>query len=140
VSTFVDTGAFYALAVRDDDHHQEAAAFWRRTAPGGGFVTSDAVLVETWTLLNARCGRREAMRYWEGVQAGVVAVLALRRGDAERAWAIANRFADQTYSIVDCLSFALMERMGIRRAFAFDRHFRSIRIGRAWTRPFDVVP
>jgi predicted nucleic acid-binding protein len=30
---------------------------------------------------------------------------------------------DKTYSYTDTASFCLMRRLGLRRAFAFDRHF-----------------
>ena len=34
-----------------------------------------------------------------------------------------RRFADQKVSYTDCVSFVLMRRYAIVRAFAFDRHF-----------------
>ena len=33
------------------------------------------------------------------------------------------RHRDKDYSFVDCLSFVVMERLGIRKAFAVDGHF-----------------
>ncbi len=33
------------------------------------------------------------------------------------------RYPDQRFSIVDAVSFEVMRRMGLRHAFAFDRHF-----------------
>ena len=34
-----------------------------------------------------------------------------------------RKFADQRVSFTDCVSFALMRRYGIAKAFGFDRHF-----------------
>ncbi|MCJ7583021.1 MAG: hypothetical protein MUP98_21090 [Candidatus Aminicenantes bacterium] len=34
---------------------------------------------------------------------------------------IANR---RSLSLVDCVSFEVMHRTGVRKAFAFDRHFK----------------
>ena len=35
-----------------------------------------------------------------------------------------RKYADQQISFTDCVSFAMMRRLGIGAAFAFDRHFR----------------
>ncbi|MCU0722568.1 MAG: VapC toxin family PIN domain ribonuclease, partial [Planctomycetes bacterium] len=39
---------------------------------------------------------------------------------AVSAWLAARR---KDLSLVDCASFEVMRRLGLRRAFAFDRHF-----------------
>lgn len=41
--------------------------------------------------------------------------------DATAAWLV--RFADQTFSLTDAVSFEIMRREKIDAAFAFDRHF-----------------
>ena len=39
------------------------------------------------------------------------------------AWSYFGRRADKRYSLTDCVSFVLMERLGIQSALAFDVHF-----------------
>jgi predicted nucleic acid-binding protein len=43
--------------------------------------------------------------------------------DEQIAVEIISHHADKEYSYTDATSFAIMERLGIRRAFSFDRHF-----------------
>jgi predicted nucleic acid-binding protein len=44
--------------------------------------------------------------------------------DERRAVQIVLKYRDKDFSLVDASSFALMERLGLRRAIAFDPHFR----------------
>ena len=61
-------------------------------------------------------------------------------GDFRRGREIAQERPDQAFSIVDCTSFALVERLDIRRAFAFDKHFGMMRFGWRRHRALELVP
>jgi len=124
--TFVDTGGFYAAADLDDRHHVAA-----RSALMGReeWITTDHVMVECWLLLRSRLGRRAAQAFWDGIAGGGAEVVGLSSGDLNRAREISEEWSDQEFSLVDCTSFALIERLGIRRALAFDEHFRIFRWG-----------
>ena len=37
--------------------------------------------------------------------------------------AILDRYADKDFSLTDAINFAVMDRLRLRTAFAFDRHF-----------------
>jgi predicted nucleic acid-binding protein len=39
------------------------------------------------------------------------------------AWDWFQQYADKSFSLADCVSFALMRQRGLERALAFDRHF-----------------
>ena len=43
--------------------------------------------------------------------------------DESRATAILARYTDKTFSYTDATSFAVMERLGLKAAFAVDPHF-----------------
>ncbi len=107
---------------------------------GDRVVTSDHVLVESWLLIGSRLGRSAAMRFWDGVSIDLYEILGVTADDRRRAREIARQWSDQTFSIVDCTSFALIERLDIRRAFAFDQHFRTVRFGRRRQRALEIVP
>jgi uncharacterized protein len=59
--------------------------------------------------------------------------------DFEKAFAIAEVFPDQKFSLIDRTSFAVMERLGVHRAVAYDHDFAVYRFGRDRRRAFDVV-
>ena len=129
MSIFVDTGAWYAVVDRSDRHHADAAQHYLSQAGQHRFVTSDLVLAETWSLVASHLGRAEAIRFWEGLRETRTPVLTVEPADLEAAWRIAQAFPDQDFSLTDCTSFALMERLGIVDAFAFDAHFLVYRHG-----------
>lgn len=136
MTAFVDTSAFYAAADRGDASHERA-----RIVLSGvdGLVTSDHVLVETWTLIRHRLGRPAAERFWAGIRAGAAMVELVGAADLEAAWAMGEDFADQDFSIVDRTSFAVMLRLGVHRAATFDDDFAVFRFGRRRERAFEVL-
>ena len=44
--------------------------------------------------------------------------------DVEAAWQTFRQFGDKEWSFTDCVSRAVIERLNISTAFAFDEHFR----------------
>jgi predicted nucleic acid-binding protein len=136
----VDTGAWYAVADTSDRHHEQARDFYRAHAAASPFVTTDLILAETWTLLCAHLGRTAALTFWETLRATRTPILTVDPADVEAAWHIVEAFPDQTFSFVDCVSFALMERLGIDEAFAFDSHFLVYRFGAGRRRAFRRLP
>jgi len=139
MSIFVDTSAFYGLADRSDRRHAEAQALYDANAGIERFYTSDLVMAETWLLIRGRLGRRAAVQWWAGMRAGIVEVVPTSDADLEAAWWIVQRYGDQDLSLVDCVSFALMERLGIDAAFAFDHHFSLYRYGARSERAFRLL-
>lgn len=136
MSLFVDSSVWYAAADAGDRSNPRA----RQVLSGGEpLLTTDHVLVETWLLLRHRLGREAAERFWGGLKSGVAAIEAVVEADLEAAWAIAEAFPDQDFSIVDRSSFAVMERLGVRRVASFDDDFAVYRFGRDRRRAFEVV-
>jgi len=123
---FVDTGAWFAVAVRDDADH-DSAMQWLRVNRDP-LVTTDYILAETVTLLRMRDktirGHRLASRVATSLLRGEAALLEkVTEDDLERALAVFRTYRDHLFSFVDCTSFVVMERLRIQSAFAFDRHF-----------------
>jgi predicted nucleic acid-binding protein len=120
---FVDTGAWYAYVDKSDAHHPAATQFIHTlTTP---LATSTYILDETVTLIKAHLGHRAAVLLGEKLrQEQIAKLLRITEQDEQRAWEIFVRYHDKGFSFTDCTSFALMERLQIDTAFAFDEHSR----------------
>jgi len=123
---FVDTSAFFAIENERDRHH--ARALLARDAlmsKGERLVTTDYILDEVYTLIRVRVGHRAAVDFGQSVQSSrFVRVEPVTPEDFEAAWQIFRRYDDKAFSFTDCTSFALIQRLDVRVAFAFDRNFQ----------------
>ncbi len=136
MSLFVDTSIWYAAADSGDRSNSPAKTILR---DGEALVTSDHVLVETWSLLHHRLGRDVAERFWDGLRSGIAAIEAVGPADLEAAWEIGVSWRDQDFSIVDRTSFAIMRRLGIERVASLDEDFSVFRFGSKRRHSFHVI-
>jgi len=119
---FVDTSAFYALLDAEDPHHRKSVGLFTQLGQSRTrLLTSNHVLFETYSLVLNRLGRRLAHAWLKKFAIHVERATAQ---DEERAVQIVLRYRDKDFSLVDASSFALMERLGLRLAAAYDPHFR----------------
>lgn len=120
--TFVDSAAWGALFAPQDPLHA-VATDWMQVNQDL-LVTSDYVADEVLTLLKARFGAHLAIEAGQALWSETLSTLVyLDAADIAEAWRIFQRFTDKGWSFTDCASYAVMRRLGISRAFSFDRHF-----------------
>lgn len=120
---FVDTGAFLALYLKRDQYHRQAHKTFR--ALPRPFSTSNHVVDELATLLGRIADYRYAADRIEDLYASEsIEVLLSTRDDEIEAIRWMRKYSDKEISFTDCISFAVMRRLGIHSAFTFDRHFR----------------
>ena len=100
MNVFVDTSAFLAVLDGSEKKHAAARQFWERIINGGDVLLCHNYIIP---ILHIIWVTREV--HFAAVSAHIM---------ADR----------RTLSLVDCVSFEVMRRTGIRKAFAFDRHFR----------------
>jgi predicted nucleic acid-binding protein len=124
---FVDSSAYYALIDRRDREHRSALAILERLerqSPRPRIFTSNFVRAEAHALLLNRLGRPAAMRLLMELATGGTTLIRVTAQDERRALEIIERYQDKEFSLTDATSFAVMERLGIEAAFAFDADFR----------------
>jgi uncharacterized protein len=136
MSLFVDTSIWYSAADSSDRNNGRSKAILKS---GETLVTSDHVLVETWTLLHHKLDRKAAERFWEGLRSGIAVIEAVTLADLEVAWDLGVSWRDQNFSIVDRTSFAVMRRLGIDQATSLDAHFAVFRFGPKRRQSFHVL-
>lgn len=120
----VDTSAFLALADIRDRYHQHAQQVLQRIVVGRyRLLTTNYVVVETHAGMLRVLGRQAA---WEFLEHGLdqVSFCRARASDERQAKEIISRHRDKSYSFCDAISFAVMERLNLHLALAFDDHFR----------------
>ena len=118
----VDTSAVFALLDRSDKCHEAAKTTLsrlntRRVEP----LLTNFIVAECHALALSRIGA-EVARNW--LLRNVWPVERVAVDDEVKAVEIIRQYTDKTFSYTDATSFAVMERLGIRKAFAFDPHFR----------------
>ena len=107
-----------------DGNHPKAAKTWEKLVSGdNALICSNYIIVETISLIQHRLGM-EAVRAFQDSVAPMLSVEWIDEfvhGAGVMGVMTAGR---KKLSLVDCVSFNVMRRLGIRSAFTFDRHFK----------------
>jgi predicted nucleic acid-binding protein len=124
MNVFVDTSALLAVLDRSDERHSEAKRTWEAMLNGTPtLVCHNYILLETSAVLTRRIGT-EAVRVFERDIRPVLRLVWVTREIHEAAVGVQLAADRRSLSLVDCVSFEIMRRTGLRSAFAFDPHFR----------------
>lgn len=122
---FADTSALFALLARNDRMHPAArAAFEHLARHDARLVTSSYVLVETIALLQRRIGVA-AVRDFHAKIAPLLEIIWVDGAWHARAMHRLLMSGARDLSLVDCMSFEIIEAKALTYAFAFDKHFRA---------------
>ena len=87
-------------------------------------LTTNLVVGETWTFLRRKAGYNRALEFIDALER--LEPLTVRRVDDDLdadAWRWLKRHDERPYSYVDATSFALMRKLRLRQALAFDGDF-----------------
>jgi len=120
---FVDTGAWFSIAVPWDMNHIDGRNWFESNVEP--LITTDYVIDETLTLLRARREPERALMLGEHLFSGVLAdIYYVSSEDIEESWRTFRQFSDKGWSFTDCTSKVVIEKLGITHAFSFDQDFR----------------
>jgi predicted nucleic acid-binding protein len=124
--TFLDTGFLFALVSRKDAHHERVVEVFREFKNirlADELLTTNHVVAEAITL-TLKIGHAEAAKLGAQLYGEKLARIHWATADGERAaFDYFVRHHDQNYSMVDCLSFTVMDKLGISEALAVDSDF-----------------
>jgi predicted nucleic acid-binding protein len=136
MKAFVDTSAWFAAANVKDRHNQRAIEL---LSAGLELITSTFVLVETWLILQSKMSFAVAEDFAGYVRLGAAKIESNEMSDLEYSWRVREAFQDQTFSLVDRTSFAMMERLQISKVVSFDHDFVIYRYGPDRRQAFEVL-
>jgi uncharacterized protein len=125
MTVFLDTVGLLAVWDQSDQWHSAAqACFSELLACRADLLTSSFVLLECGNAAARKPYRSAVSRLCKQMEPGHHLVVPTAE-DWQTAWlAYENGEADGA-GIVDHVSFAIMRRLGVSKAFANDRHFRT---------------
>ncbi|WP_251949785.1 type II toxin-antitoxin system VapC family toxin [Thermococcus argininiproducens] len=132
---YMDTGALVAFFDKGDKNHEAAMNYFESSVlEGAKFVVGRPVLAEFINGASKVNGKRVAIQLKNILfSSNYIIIENETEEDWKKAWEIFEKFNDQDgMDLVDCLSFAIMERLEITKAFTFDSDFA--------TYGFAVVP
>lgn len=121
---FADTSALIAAWSQRDENHEAAIRFLKHTVPALNLrlIISNFIFAEIHAYFSTF--PRFARQVGEAILADpLVSIERAESTDEEKAWRLIETYTDKTFTFTDALSFVIMERVGVRSAFAFDTHF-----------------
>jgi len=124
-TVFVDTGYLFALEIANDQQHHAATQHWHSIVGAlPHLVTTSYVFDEFVTFFNSRGQHAKAMQVGNNLlQSPSVQFIHVDTALFYAGWAYFQRYQDKKYSLTDCISFIVMQQLGIQRSFTFDQHF-----------------
>ena len=119
---FADTSFYIALVSPCDVHHPDALAYMRNHR--GRVMTTDYVLIEVGNWLSRTDDRPSFIALMRQLETDPdLTVVPGSRDLFEQGYELYKARPDKAWFLTDCISFVVMEQMGLSEALTADRHF-----------------
>jgi uncharacterized protein len=123
---FLDTAYAIALSASADEHHERAVLLAKRIKKERAkLVTTRGVLLEIGNALARLRYRHAAIGLLQSLESDpAVEIVPLSEGLYGRGLHLFSERSDKEWSLIDCLSFVIMQDRGIQAALTTDEHFQ----------------
>ena len=123
---FIDTCFFIAMSDENDKNHTKAKnTLQNQVKKGARFVTGRNILIEYLDGVTKRISKEKAIEEMDNIlNSKLLVVEQIKEEDWEKAIKYFRKYYDQQIDMTDCLSFTIMERLGIKEVLTFDNDFR----------------
>lgn len=128
---FVDTSAFIALTFPGDLFYSKAKKWWTENK-NESFITTNTVIIEALGWIRYRGGKKLAIEVGERMYSGEINMIKVNSVDEKIAWKKFKKLNGKGISMIDCISFSVMERLKAKKVFTFDTGFKKA--------GFDLLP
>ena len=123
MAIFIDTGYILALINTSDEYHERASTIASEIV--GRFVITEAVLTEIGNTLSRLRWRSASVATIEDLRSDPdIEVVSISPELFDRAVNLYSSHKDKEWGMTDCISFVVMQDMGIIDALTTDDHFR----------------
>lgn len=121
----IDTSAFFGIYNNIDPHHAKALKISQYLEESTEKkITTNFLIGETLTILSMRVSKKTAYDFGEMITESTIKTIFIDELYHQKAWEIFQRINAKDVSFADCTSFAVMEALGIKKAFSFDEDFK----------------
>lgn len=119
---FLDTSAIYALADTADPNHSQVKSFFHHALEDRQqFLVHNYILVESASLLQHRLGLETVLRFLR--ESSAFRTHWVTPQDHHQGVELLEGRGRRDFSLVDCVSFVVMRRLGVEEALACDADF-----------------
>ena len=120
---FIDASFYLSLLNPKDNNHEKAIKIGQEYE-GEEYVTSQMVLGEVLTVGSQRFDKTLTIKFIEEVLKSRTRVVLEKPELIKGAYNIFKKIRFKNVSWVDCYSFAIMEKLKIKKALTFDKYFK----------------
>ncbi|MFW5991600.1 MAG: type II toxin-antitoxin system VapC family toxin [Halanaerobiaceae bacterium] len=124
---FVDTSAWFSIMHSNDKYHYKIDDKYQQLLDNcNKLITTNMIVGETYTLMRNRLKLNSTIPYdfLDMIKMSrVIKTVVTNKNIESEAIKILRKYNDHKFSYVDAVSFAFMNRMGIKHSLTLDIHF-----------------